>query len=40
MELQNGASSPTPKACQNLAHTFLLTISPAVADLGVLLWIA
>lgn len=44
MQIQNGASPPTPKACQNLTHLFLLTITLAAADLclssvlEVLLW--
>lgn len=46
MQIQNGASPPMPKACQNLARRYLLTIAPAGADLSllfvleVLLWIA
>ncbi|SFQ07868.1 hypothetical protein [Pseudomonas borbori] len=46
MQIQNGASPPTPKACQNLARLYLFTITLAAADLcllsvlEVLLWSA
>lgn len=46
MQIQNGASPPTPKACQNLTRLPLFTIAPAGADLSLLLvlevlqWIA
>lgn len=46
MKSQNGANPPTPKACPNLAHRYLLTLAPIGPDLvllitlEVLLWIA
>lgn len=46
MQIQNGASPPTPKACLNSARRYLFTAAPAGADLAllialeVLLWIA
>lgn len=46
MQIQNGASPPMPKACQNLTHLVTSVSALAGADLSllfvleVLLWIA